>query len=364
MPQGRQMPTVKVKFILPDLINIYGSTKEVDYNWAMDRIRKGHAILADTATKTFPQQQQPKPLTPAKPAAPIKSKKSYDIVWVEDNNILGGAELSGRCVVNVGTTLGYDIYKLTPQNFDIPTLRRAKLIILNNIWSFTNNQMAELRRTIFEFQVPHVKYEHDMREVDYDKRLPFSRQLFKHSKCNFFISPLHLKYYQDRLPEMSSCHVLPLALDVDNFAHNPQIKRQKNKVVHTSGNIHNKGLQSILELVVKRRDLQFDIYAGNNGSNTVQQLFANESNVRLCPKVEHDKMADIYSAAEYLVHLPHGKWAGERVVLEAALCGCKLITNDNIGHLSWGWDLSDVAGLKEKLKPAPYEFWKVIEGVM
>ena len=66
----------------------------------------------------------------------------------------------------------------------------------------------------------------------------------------------------------------------------------------------------------------------------------------------------------FLVHLPDAWCAGERVVLEAALCGCKVIANERVGHTSWGWDMTDIDALRDRLADAPYEFWRLVGGLI
>jgi hypothetical protein len=56
--------------------------------------------------------------------------------------------------------------------------------------------------------------------------------------------------------------------------------------------------------------------------------------------------------------------AGERVVFEAALCGCAVEMNGNVGHKSWNYDLSDTETLRETLRDAPFAFWRAVERYM
>lgn len=350
---------VKIRLTHPDLINRFGITPTVPYSWAMEKIKNGHAVLFRPSDP--PKVSQSNPVSPAQHIITHNPQKSYEIVWVQDYNFIGGAELSSQLVIDVGKDLGFDICMITPQNFDLRTLRRAKLLILNNIFTFTGTQMAELKRTIFEFQVPYVKYEHDMRET-YPERLSFSRRLFAHSKMNVLISPLQKEVYCGIIPNMGYTITLPLAVDTSKFQPNSKIKRIKNKAIHTSGNLHNKGAAKLLSMVNAHTEMQFDIYPGDN--RQIIQMFSELPNVTLKQRVTHDKMADIYNEAEYLVHLPTGIWAGERVVLEAALCGCKLVINDNVGHKSWGWDFGNTKALRAVLDDAPHEFWRKVEEIM
>ena len=44
-------------------------------------------------------------------------------------------------------------------------------------------------------------------------------------------------------------------------------------------------------------------------------------------------------------------------MVEAALCGCKLITNENVGATSFDFDISD----PQMIADAPDHFWREIE---
>jgi hypothetical protein len=87
-------------------------------------------------------------------------------------------------------------------------------------------------------------------------------------------------------------------------------------------------------------------------------------NVKTIPPVLPEKMPELYSAHEFLVHLPDAWCAGERIVLEAALCGAKIIANEKVGHASWGWDFAGTETLRERLAEAPYEFWRLVDGII
>jgi hypothetical protein len=77
-------------------------------------------------------------------------------------------------------------------------------------------------------------------------------------------------------------------------------------------------------------------------------------------------MPECYSRYEYVLHLPQKAGGGERVIFEAILCGCLVITNDNACHKSWSeqWDWQNRDVLEFQLRKAPFEFWKQIEQVI
>ncbi len=361
-----------VELINRDLVRRFGKYLELSQREAIAYVDKGNAIFRENKPKAKEPERAIVPTIELLPEHINTDKKSGqqgkrypEILWLQDTEKVGGSELSSMQTVRVGRKLGFDIGIMTPINFSWDTLYRAKLIILNNIWFFDKSQMNLLKRIIFEYQIPYVKYEHDSRHIQDELRIEFARRLFLHSKCNFFISPKHLTNHQEHVYQMSAAHVLPLAVDTDIFKHNTKIKRKKNTVVNAAGKLHsNKGLMPVISFTSTFPDYEITIYTETYSG--LVQLFKNINNVTIKPKVKNEKLPDIFSASEYLVHLPVTFGAGERVLTEAALCGCKIISNEMSGHMSWDWmgKEPDIEVVREKVTRAPYEFWKIIRDVM
>lgn len=54
-----------------------------------------------------------------------------------------------------------------------------------------------------------------------------------------------------------------------------------------------------------------------------------------------DQVAFAMNSSKYFVHMPNWKEASARTVVEAAMCGCRLIVNENVGACSFG--ISDLS---------------------
>lgn len=361
-----------IELINRDLVRRFGKYLELPYRDALVYVNKGNAMFKEDKQKTQRQEKalvstielMPDHVNTAKEKS--KQGKNYpDILWLQDTEKVGGSELSSMHAIRVGRRLGFDIDIMTPINFDWELLHKAKLLILNNIWFFDKSQMGQLKRVIFEYQIPYVKYEHDSRHIQDQSRIELARRLFLHSQCNFFISPAHLQFHQKYIYQMSMSHVMPLAIDADVFKLNKKINRAKNTVVNAAGKLHsNKGLMPVMSFASSFPDHKITIYTDTYSG--LVQLFKNIPNVTLKPKVKNEELPNIYSESEYLVHLPVTFGAGERVILEAALCGCKIISNEMSGHMSWDWmgKTPDVGLVREKVTKAPYEFWKIIKKLL
>jgi len=274
----------------------------------------------------------------------IKKKK---IAWIQDVARIGGAEISNLEMIRVGNDCGFNITVITPESLHgSDQLKPIDLIILNNIWHFSQEQMAAILRVIYS-GTPYVKYEHDYREL---QRPDFSKKIFGLSKLNVFLSPKHLKDYQKELGCGGTC--LPLAIDVSHFKSIEKVERKKDSAL-VFNTPNQKFGKSGEEFIKSHPQMMFTILS--NGGPLI-----NGGNIKLSPPVPYGNLPTVYSAHEFLVHLPDRDWAGERIIFEAALSGCKVVANDHVGHMSWGRDLTDVKGLSEWLVRAPYEFWKEV----
>jgi len=352
---------VTVRLLEKALIDHYGPTRRIELDKALLGEAKGKwKIIREDIDQhydtriMFPdipgQEGDQSPLTRADvhgQTYATKEIKKKRIGWIQDLVRVGGAEISNQEARRVGSDCGFDIMVITPESLqNNDQLKSVDLFVLNNIFHFSQEQMAVILRAIYS-GTPYVKYEHDYREL---QRPEFSTKLFSQSKLNIFLSPKHLKDYQEGLKCDGLC--LPLAIDVSHFKPAEKEERKKNSALIF--NAPNRKLGGSGEEFIKGHpEMMFTILSNNN----VPALGAN---IVLSPPVPYKDLPALYSAHEHLVHLPDRDWAGERIIFEAALCGCKIIANDHVGHMSWKRDLADVKGLAEWLTQAPYEFWKRI----
>ena len=269
------------------------------------------------------------------------------VAWIQDySREYGGAELSNKSVVAVGFDIGHDIVGITPSNFPVGALRDCDVAIVNNFFEFTDAQRSVILDTLWGMGKPYVKYEHDSREL---KRKEFAKELFGKSRLNVFISPAHRKNHVEAL----GCEgvVFPLAVDAEFFRPLSKVDRKAGTAVIVGG--YNKGGKISRSIEAHIR--------GNPGTIFTSIGHPIPGVSKVTPILPHKEMPRVYSEHEELVHLPDFFCAGERVVFEAALCGCRVIGNGNVGHLSWGYDLSDIQSLREILRKAPFDFWKSVE---
>ena len=353
---------VKVEYLEEVLRRGYGSSGFYDLEKALIGEAKGKwKILRREPNQEYGDKMMrpsgPAPWDLGEGTYATKGVKKKTVAWIQDSSIRGGAEISNELVIKVGVDCGFSIFVVTPKAANLRSdLERSDLVIFNNIWAFDPSKMKIIDEFISRGARPYVKYEHDHRELN---RPEFSKKLFANSILNVFLSPIHLENYRQVLGCGGIC--LPLAIDVDLFHLIPSVERKANTALIC--NVRNfklwKNLQSY---VTAHPEIAFTVLS--NGGAPVYG-----DNVRISPMVPYEKMPEVYSAYQYLVHLLDGWGANERVIWEAALCGCEIVMNKMVGARSWGSEgfnvnLTSGIVIREWLEKAPYLFWREIDDRM
>ena len=175
------------------------------------------------------------------------------------------------------------------------------------------------------------------------------RWLYSNAALNVYLSPLHKRITESllTLPSPTPTYVLPPMIDTARF--------------------FNQGLD---------RDIDYlfvGVISEAKGLAAMRERFR-DSNIVLIGRcapgatvdfgthighVPYDEVPHFMNRAKNFVFLPRWPEPQGRVVAEAALCGCRIIGNDNVGALSFDIDLSD---------PTHYSgvetaFWQRVESI-
>jgi len=270
-------------------------------------------------------------------------RKLTRVAWIQNYSKEGGAEISNFRAVRVGQKLGYDVVGC---NIDIMNniehaLRVCDVAIVNNMHSHNHDDAVKL---ILDSGKPFVIYSHDC----YGK----SQELFERAECCFFISPAHQRFYEDKF-KMKRVERMPLAFDVDRwkFKHNGRVP---NSVLVMA---YEKSRNNLLKYIEENPNHEY--YIAND-------IVPPGKNIHRLPKVFYNDAHELYPQYETVLHLPGTLCAGDRVLFEAIMCGCKVITNENAGHASWSeeFDWRDEKVLRPILAKAPYTFWRIVDDVL
>ena len=174
--------------------------------------------------------------------------------------------------------------------------------------------------------------------------------LYRDAALNVYLSPLHAKVSEDLigLAEPPPFFVLPPTIDTTRF-------------------YNRQGERDIDYLFV-------GVISEAKGLAAMRDRFADENIVligRCAPGIKvdfgthidhlpYDQIPLYMNRAKNFVFLPRWPEPQGRVVAEAALCGCKIIGNDNVGALSFGADLADPAIYRD----AEALFWTRVEEIL
>ena len=270
--------------------------------------------------------------------------------------------------MKAGRKLGFDFYICTPRSFDRRKLIACDLLIINNFFFFEQKQSHFILDLIYEYEKPFVKYEHDHREIIGDQARPkLARILFGRSFLNVFISPFQEQNHRQHLGDLiDPLFILPPAIDTERFKPIKGIQRDPKKMVSVTGRLYpSKGFQHILNFALsKQKEFTFEIYTKNY--KEVKDDFRKLKNVTVMPPVENDYLPKVYSSAGYTIHLPQAYEACGRTIAEGLLCGCKPITNQNVGIRSFAQfyigdeKRFDVGKFKKAIEQGVFDFWKAV----
>lgn len=176
---------------------------------------------------------------------------------------------------------------------------------------------------------------------------PLVRKLFARSALNVYLSPLHQQTIEGILGEDKgqASYVIKPTIDSSIFFDRKSDRDIDYLFVGVIGEA--KGLAAMRERfrdanihfvgkVAPGEKLDFGTYHGS---------------------VPYNQIPELMNRAKHFVFLPRWPEPQGRVVVEAALCGCELITNQNVGATSFPFDIRDPANFANAGK----EFWSSIE---
>lgn len=174
-----------------------------------------------------------------------------------------------------------------------------------------------------------------------------SHDIYKNSIVNFFLSPLHAnvinKFWNDRFINKSFI-VNPL-IDTSSF-YDLNLKRDI-EYLYVGSITKYKGYENIIQ---KYGDKV--LFIGKNATGS--PIIGNH-----IPYVKNEDLIHYFNRAKNFIHLPNWLEPMGRTIIEAALCGCKIISNENVGATSFDFDISD----PNIISKSASMFWDKIENL-
>jgi hypothetical protein len=269
--------------------------------------------------------------------SPFKVEEAVKLVFVQDfliQDLIGGAELSM-----------YALHESAPIPFLIVRSHQlTEAIVAQNKhchWVFGN--FSNLHPTAIEYfissGISYSVFEHDYKFCKW-------RSIEKHEtegkeKCNcekeqigklierfflkakqvWFCSNKHMQVYLNRFPalRLANCEVLSATFDENFFR----------KIVPLMESLPNRKKSGWLTL---------DSDSWIKGTDdAIKWLKDNGKSYKLIKNMSPDQVLEAMANAEGFITLPRGADVSNRMVTEATLLGCEVVTNDKVQHADEDW---------------------------
>jgi len=176
-------------------------------------------------------------------------------------------------------------------------------------------------------------------------------KMYKNSLSNIFLSPLHYKRIASMIEiDHKPFFILRPTVDTEKFYDKNQEKDIE--YIFAGAISEAKGVENLKKYF--------------EGTNKKLVMIGKNIYGKELPFAEYtgfipyDEMPNYFNRAKNFIYLPRWPEPQGRVVVEAALCGCNLITNENVGAISFDFDISK----KENLTGAVEEFWEYINSLI
>ena len=284
----------------------------------------------------------------------------------------GGAEITYRQLITHGRARGHDIRvssrrwgaasMILGHRFDLHA--DPDLTLLVDVWNVPERPWR-LDMDLVERIVAGGRYVHmEAAWVDICRRPYFpcdgdlarcpdrcghdrARWIYENALAAVFWSPLH----RDRALSILGSGVVKQSIImrpvIDTTVFYDRGSRRDIEYLYVGVISEYKGYRNLQKRFGDREDF---VFVGRN--ITGERLFG-----RHLGSVSHQELAALYNRARNFVHLPAWVEAQGRTVVEAALCGCNLITNEKVGATSFDFDISD----PNEIRRSPDMFWDDIE---
>jgi glycosyltransferase involved in cell wall biosynthesis len=160
----------------------------------------------------------------------------------------------------------------------------------------------------------------------------YMKHLMRGSLLNIFCSPAHLEEFSRFLHERPK-NSYAFYQEIDTKIFNNLNQKRDIPYLYVGALNWFKGLDRAIEIF------------GNSGLKIIgrktEAVKSIPSHIEYLGEKNAIELSQIYNKTINFVHLPRCQESFCRTVVEAALCGCNLITNENIGAFSFGYDIRD-----------------------
>ena len=279
------------------------------------------------------------------------------IAWLQDLDPFthyGGAQQTDKEHIIAGFKLGHEIEIVLPGGAIPP----SDLTIISNAQGFPIELLSKIPTKYIFFLHDYWglckwRLHYPMLEKCKNCYLkPRFLPLLQKSLLNIFLSPLHRESWLFTYPELESHNfaLIPSPINVSEFC---DLHQERAGMLAIHAGLKFKGYDRFKEFAEERHPLPIDLIGDIEGPLP--------PNVKSIEGVPYYEMNALYNKYETFVHLPTTPQPFERTVAEAYLSGCKVITNGNVGALSWEFFNKGRNEVARALSSSSKKFWTEIE---
>lgn len=242
------------------------------------------------------------------------------LAWISHRDVkegVGGAESTDRDMLDRRPP-GCEVTLVGPGGITSEYLDTFDHIVCTGIWGFSSRELNELGRRTFTY------WPHDIQNAGHWLEDMATHLVFK--------NPIHKEYMLTKNLQLRGKHISlnPGALS---------------------------GMEELFDGAKDKKAVwahRMEIHKGLD----LAVLWADKMEVPLEIIVNKPRevVFEALRSARYFVLLSHIFDTGPRAILEAQLCGCEIIVNENVGY----WD-STPQLLSSIVHRAPDEFWKLVQ---
>jgi glycosyltransferase involved in cell wall biosynthesis len=285
----------------------------------------------------------------------------------------GGAALTNVAIIQEGERRGYEIDIITKEtNYRNYDFSKVDLVIMSHVpgmdQGFINDIVNNCKYVRWDHAydfckagVKHMSNTCFQNKCDSNQRCAYEYYLNIHKKAilSVFQSPLHKRIQETIIGEnLDNVFILVPPIDVEHFKVLDGVVRKKNTCIVVGSIAKHKGLDNVLEYADKKKNMQFD-FVGNPKDYLGE--IQKRSNCYALGKMLNYQLPLVYNSYEYYMHLPCWWEPSSRSTMEAFLCGCKLITNEKVGTMSFPFMSQDKRKIVHAVRKAPGAFWRAVE---
>jgi len=178
-----------------------------------------------------------------------------------------------------------------------------------------------------------------------------NKKLFNNALLNIFLSPLHASVFHNIYPATKNkTYILKPLVDVDIFYN--QNKKRDIKYASYGGHSEAKGFYNIKDKFPNEEVVFF----GSNYTTLIDKF-----NYGKClGRIPYHEMPNFLNRVENYIHTPRWPEPNGLIANQAMLCGCNLISNNNVGALTHDFDIADPNEYKNNTD----DFWLTVEALL